>query len=226
MAELLLEPVPWARYHRIIPSRFPPVSVYEDTLDPADLEEAFWIESLTNDRLREQAGDLSRVPAEDRITGAGSTFVMAAFTHIGRESRFSDGAYGVFYAASSTEAAIRETVFHRERFHRLTRDPAMSLEMREVLGQPDAKKLFVDIRTIAPLHDPDLASYPVCQGFGAARRAEGHWGLLYRSVRSPSDECLAAFRPPAVKLPHQGSHYLYQWDGQSVVSVQRLEQVL
>lgn len=38
--------------YRIINSAFPPISVFEDTLDPADLDIAFALESLTNDRLR------------------------------------------------------------------------------------------------------------------------------------------------------------------------------
>ena len=81
----------WNKAYRIINSAFPPISVFEDTLDPADLEIAFALESLTNDRLRDTAGLLARVRPEDRLCGEGSTAVMAAFTHIGRASRFTDG---------------------------------------------------------------------------------------------------------------------------------------
>ena len=42
---------------------------------------------------------------------------MAAFTHLNPEgSRFSDGSWGVFYAAHSVATAVEETVYHRERF--------------------------------------------------------------------------------------------------------------
>ena len=81
----------WDTAWRIINSAFPPISVFEDTLDPADLDIAFALESLTNDRLRDQAGLIARVTPQDRLCGAGSTPVMAAFTHIGRASRFTDG---------------------------------------------------------------------------------------------------------------------------------------
>ena len=84
-----------AKFYRIIPSQFPPINIFEKIVDPEQLEAAWYLESLTNDRLREQAGDLNLVPDEDRVSGRGSSIVMAAFTHIGRESRFSDGSFGV-----------------------------------------------------------------------------------------------------------------------------------
>ena len=51
-------PVHWHPCYRIIPSRFPPISLFEDIADPADLEAVFRVESLTNDRLREEVGEL------------------------------------------------------------------------------------------------------------------------------------------------------------------------
>src|SRR3546814_5669422 len=99
----------WKRAYRIVNSSFPPISLFEDVLDPEDLPTAYAMEALTNDRLMEQAGVLSRVRPEDRISGPGSSPVMAAFTHIGKSSRFSDGPFGVTYAASSQEAAIERT---------------------------------------------------------------------------------------------------------------------
>ena len=68
----------WNNAYRIINSAFPPISVFEDTLDPADLDIAFALESLTNDRLRDQAGVLNRVHPQDRLCGEGSTPIIAA----------------------------------------------------------------------------------------------------------------------------------------------------
>ena len=82
----------WSQAFRIVPSRFPPVGVYDRIADPMDLDAVFAIEALTNPRLREEAGALKLVPKERRISGPGSTPVMAAFTHLNPEgSRFSDG---------------------------------------------------------------------------------------------------------------------------------------
>ncbi|HEX8777609.1 MAG TPA: RES domain-containing protein, partial [Rhodanobacter sp.] len=48
--------VRWSHAYRIVPSRFPPVGVYDRIADPADLDALFAIEALTNPRLREEAG--------------------------------------------------------------------------------------------------------------------------------------------------------------------------
>jgi hypothetical protein len=102
-----------------------PVCDIEDAADPAYLEAVFLIESLTNDRLRDEVGEITLVPPADRVSGPGSSFVMGAFTHLPPGgSRFSDGSFGVFYAARERETSIAETVRHRERFLRETAAPA------------------------------------------------------------------------------------------------------
>jgi hypothetical protein len=50
--------------------------------DPDDLDAIFAVESLTNPRLRDDVGNLRLVPLEDRISGPGSSIIMAAFTHL------------------------------------------------------------------------------------------------------------------------------------------------
>lgn len=105
MTEKLEIPV-WDSAYRVISSSFPPITLFEDILDPAELQMSYALESLTNDRLAEEVGLISRVAPEDRVSGHGSTPVMAAFTHIGKVSRFTDGTFGIYYAASSQSAAI------------------------------------------------------------------------------------------------------------------------
>jgi hypothetical protein len=58
----------WLPCWRIIPSRFPPIELFECVVDPADLEAIYELESLTNDRLREEVGELQLVPSQDRAT--------------------------------------------------------------------------------------------------------------------------------------------------------------
>src|SRR3546814_20329988 len=83
--------------------------LFDKVADPADLEAVFQIEAMTNDRLRDEAGDLSLVPPEDRVAGPGTTPIMAAFTHLNTEgSRLKDGSYGVFYAGLTIATAIAD----------------------------------------------------------------------------------------------------------------------
>jgi hypothetical protein len=207
------------RQYRIVPSRFPPITLFERLVSPEELEIAYAIESLTNDRLRAQAGDLHRVPREQWVTGAGASVVMAPFTHLGRASRFSDGGYGVYYAALDEDTAIAETAFHVARFLRQTREPPIEVDQRLYVGR--IREPMDDVRGAAfeHLRSPDLDTYPVCQAFGRARREAGAAGLLYRSARRDGGECIGAFRPTAVTLPTQGKHFRYVFDGERVASV-------
>jgi len=59
--------VEWEPCFRIVPSRFPPISLFEAVADPADLEAVYEIEAMTNDRLRDEVGDITLVASEDQI---------------------------------------------------------------------------------------------------------------------------------------------------------------
>ncbi|HWU75664.1 MAG TPA: RES domain-containing protein, partial [Rhodanobacter sp.] len=52
----------WNQAYRIVPSRFPPVGLFDRIADPADLDAVFAIEAMTNPRLREEAGALALIP--------------------------------------------------------------------------------------------------------------------------------------------------------------------
>lgn len=216
----------WKSAWRVISSAFPPISVFEDILEPDELEMAFAIEAMTNDRLREEVGELSRVAPEDRISGPGSTPVMAAFTHIGRISRFTDGSFGVYYCASTLDTAIVETRFHMARFLADTSQPSQEMTMRSYVNQ--VTQSLHDIRQgYGDLCLADMASYPAGQVFAAQLRESGSWGLLYPSVRNSTvdvaAECAAILRPPAVSIPIQGPHLRYVWDGQHQAMTHVLE---
>lgn len=199
------------RGFRIIPSRFPPVGLFDAVADPADLEAVFAIEAMTNDRLRTQLECLRAIPPERRVAGPGSTPIMAAFTHPNPDgSRFSDGSYGVFYAGLQRDTAIRETVHHRELFLRFTQEPPTRIEMRcyvaTLSGPAD------DIRGRYPaLHARD--SYGASQAWAVARRNAGSSAILYDSVRDPGGQCVAALYPDVVRSCTQQAHLIYEWDG-------------
>jgi len=211
------------RAHRLVPSRFPTVGPWDRIASPGDFAALAEIEGLTNPRIREELGVLATIPRERWVSGPGTTPVMAAFTHLNPEgSRFSDGSYGVFYAAKELETAIRETVFHRERFLARTHEPPQQVQMRCYLVRMRAR--FHDIRGgHADLHDPD--SYSASQAFAGRLRGENSNGVVYDSVRRPGGQCVAAFWPDCVGSCAQGKHYAYCWDGRSIASVLELAAV-
>jgi hypothetical protein len=210
--------VRWPAAHRILPSRFPPIQLFERlTDDPGAWEMLAEIESLTNPRLRDEIGEIRLVPAEERVSGPGASWVMASFTHLNpRGSRFSDGSYGVYYAARELETAIAETVFHLAQFYAATADPPHAEDMRVLSGRFDAR--FHDLRGGDPRWraslDPD--DYATSRALGRHLRAAGSNGIVYPSVRRRGGQCLGAFRPRAVGIPVQGRHLQYQWDGRQI----------
>ncbi len=211
--------VTWAPSYRLIPSRFPPVSVFDRVADPADLEAVFAVENLTNPRLRQEAGDISLVPVDERVSGNGTTPIMAAFTHLDPEgSRFTDGTYGVYYAAQTLDTAIAETRHSRARFLARTSESAIEIDMRTYLTDVDAD--MHDIRgrrDLSGVYAPD--NYAAGQALGRALKQENAWGIAYDSVRHDGGVCVAVLRPKALANCRQGPHFCYVWDGARITTV-------
>ena len=209
--------IAWHPCYRIVPSRFPPISLFEDVADPADLEAVYAIEALTNDRLREEAGELRLVPPQDRVSGPGTTAIMAAFTHLNPEGdRFTDGSYGVFYASHSVETAVAETTPTRARFLAATEESAQELDMRVY-----AIDLTADLHDIRGLRDEhpalyDPMHYAASQHFASGLRDTGSDGIDYQSVRHDGGECVAVFRPRLLSNCRQERHLCYVWDGTAI----------
>ena len=203
--------------HRLVPSRYPTVTLFDSARDADELELLAELEGLTNPRLRNELGNIAMVAREDAMFGPGCTPIMAAFCHPA-PSRFTDGSFGVYYAAREIDTAIAETRHHRERFLREAGIPRETLEMRcytTTLAQPMAA--LPDDTAIALL-DPD--SYSASQSYGARSRAAGFWGIVYPSVRDPlHGECVAIFRPRALHPVVQGPHFRYYWNGERIDAV-------
>jgi hypothetical protein len=211
--------VDWRPAWRIVASRYPPVDLFERlTTDTAVWDALIMLEQITNPRVRDEIGNIALVAREERVSGPGASYVMASFTHLNpKGSRFSDGTYGVYYAASGIATAIAETVFHFEGFARDSGDPPRMEDMRVLVG--DIAADFEDVGGIPdPLRLPilDPVSYAVAQDYARMLREAGANGVVYPSVRLPGGECIGAFRPRAVGLPRQERHLKYRWNGERV----------
>jgi hypothetical protein len=211
--------VDWPQAWRVIASRYPPINLFERLTDDSAVWDALiGLEQLTNPRVRDEVGDIALVPPDERVSGPGASYVMAAFTHINpRGSRFSDGSFGVYYAAAALETAIAETVFHFAAFARDSADPPRSEDMRVLVGAVSAE--FEDVAELAveqqcALLDPD--SYVASQAYAKQVQAAGGNGVTYASVRHAGGKCIGAFRPRAVAIPHQERHLKYRWNGERV----------
>jgi hypothetical protein len=212
--------VRWSRTIRIIPSRYPPVHLFERVASQADFEALYEVEGLTNPRLRDEIGELRLVAPEERVFGPGASYIMAPFAHpTPGGSRFSDGSYGVYYAGRDRATAVAETKYHRARFLSYTNERPMQLDMRVLEAKVQAA--LHDIRGMSGflpgVYDPD--DYSTSRRLGQRLRESGSWGLVYDSVRRAGGECVAVFRPRALTDCRQAEHLIYEWDGTRIAEV-------
>ena len=214
------------RAHRLVPSRFPPIGVFDRVATPADAIDAMELESLTNDRVRIALERSAVMPDADWVLGVpGATIVMAAFLHAAPEGgRFNGPRLGAWYAARDLSTAVRETIYHHTR--RIAASAMgfdATITMRELITSLDARLIDLRGRQLehAALYDPD--DYSASQAFGEVQRNAGHIGIVWNSVRRPVGECLVIYRPRSLLPVMQGQHLEYRWHGAPEPEVLRLE---
>lgn len=214
--------VAWRPCWRIVASVFPPRGLFDRVATREDLEAVIAIECLTNDRLRQELGSVSLVPADECVFGPGTTPIMSAFTHPNPGgSRFADASYGAYYASKSIATAVAETRFHKQRFLRATNEAPIEVDMRSYASDIDVD--LHDLRgqrgTSPEIYNPDPAHYGAAQALAKSLRANGSNGIAYDSVRERDGECTAIFRPRVLSPVVQGQHFCYVWNGSEISSV-------
>lgn len=217
-------PIYWTSSWRLVPGRFPPISLFDRVANAEEFTIIASIEGLTNDRIRAEHGNISLVPENERQFGPGTTPIMAAFTHLNPEgSRFSDGNYGVYYAANDIPTALAETRYHRERFLSRTKERPTEIDMRSYRSEinTDLHDIRGKQKELPAVYSDSL--YGAGQQLALELRDHGSQGIIYDSVRNPGGECVAIFRANIPGPVAQGSHYCFRWDGKSIVDTYRKE---
>lgn len=207
--------VGWPKAYRLIRSIYPPIDLFEDIADPRDWEALASAESKTNPRIWAHLGRLDLIPVERRVSGPGSSYLMAPFVHIShdRPGRFTDGSYGVFSAGDSAEVSIREVAYHHANLMASTAEaPGWTSQFRMLVTRLDLD--LHDARPLPEIHHPD--DYSASQALGRQLRSAGSNGILYSSVRCLGGQCAALFWPDLMPAPIQADHYDFHWDGTRV----------
>ncbi|WP_366658350.1 RES family NAD+ phosphorylase [Fodinicurvata sp. EGI_FJ10296] len=207
--------VRWPAAWRLIRSIHPPIDLFEDIADPQDWEALASAESKTNPRIQAHIGKLDLVPPNRRVGGPGASYLMAPFVHVStdRPGRFTDGSYGVYSAGNREDVAIREVAYHHGRaMANSGEEPGWTSQFRMLTNSVDLD--LHDVRPHDLYHAPD--DYRPSQALGRHLRDSGANGIVYRSVRCPSGECVAIFWPDLMTIPVQGDHFDYHWNGSRV----------
>jgi hypothetical protein len=209
--------------HRLIPSRFPPIGLFDDISSADDTSTLQELEGWTNDRISSELGILNTIPKDEWVFGVpGATVIMATFCHPHASGgRFNDGDRGAWYAARKLDTAIEETVFHRTKELDEIGVYETYFQMRQYLADFDCA--VYDVRPSPQFdicHDP--LSYTASQELARALFAKGANGIIYRSVRHAGGECIACFRPKLITNVRQGAHFEYRWNGNRRPTVTQL----
>ena len=202
---------------RVVPARFPPISIFERAASPEDIKDNVRLEMAFSPHHGEGMRILA-VPRSEWVSGPGCGFIMAPFVYP-IPSRFTDGSYGVFYAGLEEATAIAEVAWHRARFMAATDQIPMAME-HQVL-RASVTGTLADIRGQQARHpglcDPDPSRYPGAQAWARERRSEGLDGVAYSSVRRAEGHCAAVFRPRAVTSCRILRPLHYLWNGSRIV---------
>lgn len=214
-----------SKTYRIIPSKYPQIKLFEGCANPEDLEDLYILEGLTNSRLKQEAGELSLVPPEDRISGSGTSAIMASFTHTGMASRFTDGSYGVYYAGLDVSTAIAESRhWQAQEMADLEEQQPFTRTMKVYVSRINGDLSdLIDLRADKRVQDPD--NYGESQSIAREIRYENEYGLIYSSVREEGGECLAALRPPIMMPANESTYLRYHWDGKKISHVEKVSNV-
>jgi len=200
---------------RIIPSRFPPVDLFRDVAPTKDWQYLNDLEGRTNERLRAEAAPGGLIRAEDRLEGSSSHYILGPLSHPNLDgSRFSDGTFGVLYAALDFDTAVAEVKRTREAFLRSTSEPATRIDMRCIML--DVRGEFHELRGAA---GRQYRRVDKSRQLGCRLRDEGSWGIVFDSDARPGGTCIAVFRPPVLTNPRQERHFAFVWDGQRITEM-------
>lgn len=191
--------------HRLIPSQFPPIGLFDTVARAADLEAVMELAGWTNDRL--VAERLARLPRAEWVFGRpNASIVMAAFLHAPvNGARFTGPDLGAWYAADRIETAIAEVAHHLRREAFARRLPGARRRYRaygcRLLGR------YRDIRGLDEPRLYDGTDYGASQAFGEALRAAGEDGVIYDSLRHQNGVAICAYRPSKVLDVVQAEHF-------------------
>lgn len=203
---------------RLIPSRFPPVDIYEEVVANDRVAALVEIENLTNPRLqsvqRLTSAGLGLAPDSPRL----QNWNHAPFAYPNPEgSRFFSAKRPALELATTRQTALAVSVARREVFLSRTSEPAIGLDMRMLKTPVDGR--FLDLRDLDPATDRE-ARWALGDGL-----AEGVDGILYRPPERPSATCVAVRSAGALQRSVQTVHYRYLWNGSKVTKLYAFDDV-
>jgi len=199
-------------WFRLIPSRFPPIDVYERIAAPNNWVGLHEIEEMTNPRVREREllTGLNRVDVgSPRL----QNWNHAPFAYLNPEgSWLLDPFFGILELSDTLQTALAASIRKRELFLARTNEPPLDLDMR-VLGHRVTGN-FADLTGL----DNDLKQSERWQ-IGEEVLGSGVDGAVFMCPHRRSAKCVSVFKGDALGKSNQEDHYRFVWDGAAIRTV-------
>ncbi|MBD3815507.1 MAG: RES family NAD+ phosphorylase [Halothiobacillus sp.] len=202
--------------YRLIPSRFPPVSVFDGLVANDRLDHLAEIEARTNPRL--QSDERLRVLYGDSGSPQLQNWNLAPFKYLNPEgSRFFPPTRPALELSDDQQTALAVAVARREGFLRRTSEAALGLDMR-MLKTPVAGK-FADLSEVSPNLEREKR-WEIARDLPEAAD-----GIIYCPPERPSHRCYAVLRGDRLGRTIQTVHYRFAWDGSRISAVYAFDEV-
>jgi hypothetical protein len=200
-------------WYRLIPSRFPPISLYERVIANDRIEDLVEVENLTNPRVKSVALRTSGLHAIDPASPTLQNWNLAPFTYPNPEgSHFFRPGYSVLELTNCLQGALATSVRKRETFLRRTKEASIALEMR-VLKTP-VEGDFLDLRSLPAALTKD-------ERWKVGDEVFRHEldGVLFTSPDRQSSTCVAVLKESKLGRSEQTKHFKFYWDGERIASI-------
>lgn len=197
-------------FYRLIPSRFPPVSVYAGLVPDQDIDRLIEVENATNPRLISQMRlrEVYSDPASPQL----QNWNLAPFKYVNPEgTKFFRPSRAALELADTIQTALAISVQKRATFLSRTNELAAGLDMR-MLKTPVSGE-FVDLRHVSTETDRDA------RWEKGDQIPESSSGILFTPMERPSATCVAILRGDVLGRSIQSSHYRYTWNGSEIDSI-------
>ncbi|BAM93139.1 hypothetical protein S58_71750 [Bradyrhizobium oligotrophicum S58] len=205
--------VPWSgNAYRLIPSRFPPVNVYDGLIASDRLDEIVSVENITNPRLRSldrlQRNAADGANADPKL----QNWNLAPFAYGNPDgSTFFDEQRPCLELSLEQQTALAVSVAKRQSFMEATSEAPIGLDMR-MLCTP-INGVFWDLRQVSRsvAAMDQLSRYDL-----GTRMPENANGILYRPIERPTGACVAILTGDVLQRSQQTVHFRYVWDGSRI----------
>jgi hypothetical protein len=200
-------------WFRLIPSRFPPIDVYE-RLASAELRTAAQqIEAQTNPRLLSKERGAQGEHVNRAASGRLQNWNHAPFAYKNPEGTYLlNPNYGVMEVVGDVRSALAFYLRRREVFLSRTDEAPMGLDMRLLVTR--IKGDFVDLTGLPPDISRDER-----WAIGQRLYENDAHGALFQKPNFPGASFLAVFDGSLLEPSVQGAHYRFVWDGKVIKSV-------